>query len=76
MAHYSVYPYIQFGLNSGTCETERRRIPAYGHTDYITKGGDGALNGEEAAKKSLTDATTKALSGLGFGQTFMNMLRQ
>ncbi|EPL2600965.1 TPA: hypothetical protein MI939_04075 [Klebsiella pneumoniae] len=51
------------------------RIPAYGHTDYITKGGDGVLKMEkEAAKKSLTDATTKALSHLGFGaDVYMNM---
>jgi hypothetical protein len=28
---------------------------------------------KEAAKKSLTDATTKALSGLGFGAYFMGM---
>ncbi|HCB0533755.1 TPA: hypothetical protein MYL55_004782 [Klebsiella variicola subsp. variicola] len=54
---------------------KRGRIPAYGHTDYITKGGDGALKMEkEAAKKSLTDATTKALSHLGFGaDVYMNM---
>ncbi|HHP2686493.1 TPA: hypothetical protein ACR8T8_002856 [Klebsiella pneumoniae] len=54
---------------------KKGRIPAYGHTDYITKGGDGALKMEkEAAKKSLTDATTKALSHLGFGaDVYMNM---
>jgi hypothetical protein len=73
MAHYSVYPYIQFGLNSGTCETERRRIPAYGHTDYITKGGDGALNGEEAAKKSLTDATKKRYPASDLRHIFMGI---
>ncbi|WP_177332123.1 hypothetical protein [Klebsiella michiganensis] len=54
---------------------KKGHIPAYGHTDYITKGGDGALKMEkEAAKKSLTDATTKALSHLGFGaDVYMNM---
>lgn len=54
---------------------KKGRIPSYGHTDYITKKNDGSLKMEnEAAKKSLTDATTKALSHLGFGaDVYMNM---
>ncbi|WP_265464494.1 exonuclease family protein [Escherichia albertii] len=40
-------------------------IPSYGHTDYISKNNKGALVMEkEASKKSLTDATVKALSHL------------
>lgn len=41
-------------------------IPAYGHTKYIYQTKSGATCDDEFAKKSLTDATTKALSKLGF----------
>ncbi|GAB7202430.1 hypothetical protein [Dickeya oryzae] len=54
---------------------QRGSIPSYGHTDYITSGRDGKLIMEkEAAKKSLTDATVKALSHLGFAaDVYMDM---
>ncbi|AIR71440.1 hypothetical protein [Dickeya fangzhongdai] len=54
---------------------QRGSIPSYGHTDYITSGKDGRLSMEkEAAKKSLTDATVKALSHLGFAaDVYMDM---
>ena len=41
-------------------------IPAFGHTKYIYQTKSGATCDDEFAKKSLTDATTKALSKLGF----------
>lgn len=44
----------------------RGNIPAYGHTKYIYQTKSGAACDDEFAKKSLTDATTKALSKLGF----------
>lgn len=47
-------------------EGKQGNIPAYGHTKYIYQTKSGAVCDDEFAKKSLTDATTKALSKLGF----------
>jgi hypothetical protein len=41
-------------------------IFAYGCTPYITRTKNGVMSDGEAPKKSLTDATKKALSQLGF----------
>lgn len=41
-------------------------IPSYGQTTFVGKNKNGLFTDEEAPKKSLTDATTKALSWLGF----------
>ncbi|MHA7847271.1 hypothetical protein [Serratia sp. D1N4] len=41
-------------------------IPAYGCTPYIQSTKNGVVSDGEAPKKSLTDATKKALSQLGF----------
>lgn len=47
---------------------------AYGSTPYIYGSKYGPICDGEAAKKSLTDATKKALSGLGFsGDIFMGL---
>ncbi|EPR0364692.1 hypothetical protein ACUZB4_005410, partial [Klebsiella pneumoniae] len=47
---------------------------AYGCTPYISGSKYGPICDGEAAKKSLTDATKKALSGLGFsGDIFMGL---
>ncbi|EPL2184147.1 hypothetical protein WJD19_000917 [Klebsiella pneumoniae] len=47
---------------------------AYGCTPYIYGSKYGPICDGEAAKKSLTDATKKALSGLGFsGDIFMGL---
>ncbi|MGS4818112.1 hypothetical protein ACN4GA_03555 [Raoultella terrigena] len=47
---------------------------AYGCTPYIYSSKYGPICDGEAAKKSLTDATKKALSGLGFsGDIFMGL---
>ena len=47
---------------------------AYGCTPYIYGSTYGPICDGEAAKKSLTDATKKALSGLGFsGDIFMGL---
>ncbi|CAM3854657.1 hypothetical protein [Klebsiella quasipneumoniae] len=47
---------------------------AYGCTPYIYGSKNGITCDGEAAKKSLTDATKKALSGLGFsGDIFMGL---
>ena len=42
------------------------RFPAYGQTTFVGKNKNGVFTDEEAPKKSLTDAITKALSMLGF----------
>ena len=42
------------------------RVQQFGQTTYITKNRYGIYSDEEHAKKSLTDAMTKALSLLGF----------
>jgi hypothetical protein len=39
---------------------------AYGQTTFVGKNKNGAFTDEEAPKKSLTDAITKALAMLGF----------
>ncbi len=44
----------------------RGEIIAYGHTKYLYASKFGLSVEEEPSKKSLTDATTKALSSLGF----------
>ncbi|WP_447907828.1 hypothetical protein [Serratia fonticola] len=41
-------------------------VPAYGCTPYIQSTKNGIVSDGEAPKKSLTDATKKALSQLGF----------
>jgi hypothetical protein len=42
------------------------KVPAFGQTTFVSKNKNGIFTDEEAPKKSLTDATTKALSWLGF----------
>lgn len=44
----------------------RGEIIAFGHTKYLYASKFGLSVEEEPSKKSLTDATTKALSSLGF----------
>lgn len=46
---------------------KRGSIEAYGQTTFIGEDKRGAFTDEEAPKKSLTDAMSKALSWLGFG---------
>lgn len=41
-------------------------VPSFGQTTFVGKNKNGLFTDEEAPKKSLTDATTKALSWLGF----------
>jgi hypothetical protein len=41
-------------------------VPAFGQTQFVGKNKYGFFTDEEAPKKSLTDALTKALSWLGF----------
>ncbi|HEN3365238.1 TPA: transcription termination factor [Yersinia enterocolitica] len=49
-----------------TLRGERGEIPAYGCTPYIYNTKNGLTCDSEVTKKSLTDATKKALSQLGF----------
>jgi hypothetical protein len=41
-------------------------VPSFGQTTFVGQNKNGVFTDEEAPKKSLTDATTKALSMLGF----------
>ena len=53
---------------------KRGHVYHFGQTTFIGKNKYGPFCDEEAPKKSLTDATTKALSMLGFGaDIFMGM---
>lgn len=61
-SHHTLKILLWFYLNG-----ERGEIEAYGTTPYITKTNYGLHADGEAPKKSLTDATKKALSQLGFG---------
>ncbi|MRT05031.1 hypothetical protein [Ewingella americana] len=45
---------------------KRGEIVEYGHTKYLYSSKDGLTVEEKPSKKSLADATTKALSSLGF----------
>lgn len=45
---------------------ERGECPAYGQTTFVGRNKNGFFTDEEAPKKSLTDAISKALSMLGF----------
>ncbi|OVZ89912.1 transcription termination factor [Yersinia frederiksenii] len=49
-----------------TLRGERGEIPSYGCTPYIYNTKNGLTCDSEVTKKSLTDATKKALSQLGF----------
>lgn len=49
-----------------SAETPRAEIYQYGQTTFVGVNKYGPFTDEEAPKKSLTDATTKALSMLGF----------
>lgn len=42
-------------------------VPGIGQTEFVGKNKNGLFTDEEAPKKSLTDALTKAMSWLGFG---------
>ena len=42
------------------------KFPSYGQTTFVGENKNGKFTDEEAPKKSLTDALTKALSMLGF----------
>ena len=46
---------------------QRGEVTHFGQTTFIGANKHGLFTDEEAPKKSLTDATTKALSMLGFG---------
>ena len=46
---------------------KRGEVTHFGQTTFVGKNKYGAFTDEEAPKKSLTDATTKCLSMLGFG---------
>jgi hypothetical protein len=46
---------------------KRGSLQHFGQTQFVGKNKYGPFTDEEAPKKSLTDATTKALSMLGFG---------
>jgi hypothetical protein len=49
-------------------------FPSYGQTTFVGHNKHGAFTDEEAPKKSLTDAITKALSMLGFSaDVFMGL---
>lgn len=45
---------------------EKGNIPAFGQTSFVGQNKNGLYTDEEAPKKSLTDAITKAMSMLGF----------
>ncbi|ENR1379238.1 hypothetical protein ACETT8_000538 [Yersinia enterocolitica] len=52
----------------------RGRFPAFGHTKHIYQSTNGFICDDEVSKKSLTDATTKALAQLGFSaDVFMGL---
>ena len=52
----------------------RGKIPAFGHTKHIYQSSYGPICDDEVSKKSLTDATTKALAQLGFSaDVFMGL---
>lgn len=46
---------------------ERWTVPSFGQTMLVSRRKDGPYTDEDAPKKSLTDALSKALSWLGFG---------
>ena len=45
-------------------------VTHFGQTTFVGANKHGLFTDEEAPKKSLTDATNKALSMLGFGLTY------
>lgn len=45
---------------------EKGNVPSFGQTVFVGQNKNGLFTDEEAPKKSLTDAVTKALSMLGF----------
>ena len=47
-------------------ETRRGSVQAYGQTTFVGTNKHGTYTDEEAPKKSLTDAESKALAALGF----------
>lgn len=58
---HTVYVCLWYDLDG-----KRGEIRHFGSTTFVGKNKYGAFTDEEAAKKSLTDATTKCLSLLGF----------
>ena len=46
---------------------KRGEVTHFGQTTFVGRNKHGSFTDEESPKKSLTDATTKALSMLGFG---------
>lgn len=50
----------------GIFDTKRGSVEAFGQTTFVGSNKHGTFTDEEAPKKSLTDAESKALSALGF----------
>ncbi len=48
-------------------DDKKGTIPSFGQTTFVGQNKNGIFSDEEAPKKSLTDAITKAMSMLGFG---------
>lgn len=53
-------------VGDGPFETKRGEVISYGQTTFVGKNKHGIFTDEEAPKKSLTDAESKALASLGF----------
>lgn len=58
--------FIDVRGKDGIFDTKRGEVISFGQTTFVGKNKHGIFTDEEAPKKSLTDAESKALASLGF----------
>jgi len=66
VVHIELWYFLDVRGKDGSFEPRRGSIEAFGQTTFVGTNKHGTYTDEEAPKKSLTDAESKALAALGF----------
>jgi hypothetical protein len=66
LAHREIVHVVRIELWYALKDTRRGAVQAFGQTTFVGSNKHGFFTDEEAPKKSLTDAESKALASLGF----------
>ena len=66
LAHREIVHVVRIELWYALKDTRRGAVQAFGQTTFVGSNKHGFYTDEEAPKKSLTDAESKALASLGF----------
>lgn len=66
VVHIELWYFLDVRGKDGSFEPRRGSVEAFGQTTFVGSNKHGTFTDEEAPKKSLTDAESKALASLGF----------